>query len=522
MSILPAAAGTPAKPSFTERMIKDLIAGLTVSFVAISLGAAFGAFAGRGAMSGILSAGVICLVCALLGGTRIQCSGPTAPMSAVMITAVVFATSADGLGKAVPGANPDQFLNIVLVLTGLAILLMAVFRLGRFITLVPKIVISGFMNGIAVLIFVGEIKTLFGLKSSGVLLGGIAWNVGVALVTTALCFALPSLLKRIPKVGHFIPGALAGIVGMTAFVQIAGVDIARVPMGGADGSFVDMVREQFPRDWSMPMVWAALPFVGNLALLAYLDTLLTALVVDKLVKEDLGVKETTNQNRELAAQGLANGLVGLFGGIPGAQATIRSVLILKEGATMRLAGVAAGLFVLVEMFALQDLIAMIPSAVFSGVLLKVGYDVMDWQPLKAAGRQIIGREAPDDARVKTVAGLDLFFILGTTAVTIVVNLNVAVITFVVLFYLLKKKGVKVPDLPELADAEEEWVSDHAEGLSSAQLDAVVDSHFDSEEAAHPKSADEGTALAEGDEVAEGGASEGEKTREATASSGSSS
>jgi SulP family sulfate permease len=456
-----AAADSNGEQTFAQRAIRDLLAGLTVSFVAISLGAAFGAFAGRGAMAGILSAGVIGLVCALLGGTRIQCSGPTAPMSAVMLTAVLFAKSPDGLAKAVPGANPDQFLNIVLVLTGLAIILMAVFRLGKFISLVPKVVISGFMNGIAVLIWIGEGKTLLGLKGSGVLQGGIALNAAVAGAILVLCFLLPGFLKRIPKVGHYIPTALAAIAIGTVGVHLAALDIALVNMGSAGGSVVDMVKEQFPREWSQSMVMAALPFVGSLTLLAYLDTLLTALVVDKLVKEDLGLDEKTSQNKELVAQGVANGLVGLFGGIPGAQATIRSVLILKEGATMRLAGVAAGLFVLVEMVALQDLIAKIPSAVFSGILIKVGYDVMDWGPLKAAGRQLLGKEADPEATVKKVAGIDMFFILGTTVVTIVVNLNAAVISFVVLYYVFKRTSIKVPDLPDLAGAEEE--GDEAKG-----------------------------------------------------------
>jgi sulfate permease, SulP family len=472
------APGGDQSQSKSQRIIKDLLAGLTVSFVAISLGAAFGAFAGRGAMSGILSAGIIGLICALFGGTRIQCSGPTAPMSAVMLTAVVFAQ--DGLAKAVPGASPDQFLNITLVLTGAAIFLMAVFRLGKFISMVPKVVISGFMNGIAVLIWVGEVKTLGGLKAGGPIAGGVVVNVAIATVALVLCFTLPPLLKKIPGIGHYVPGTLAAIVAMTAGVHLAGLEVGLVKMG-AGGSVVDMVQSQFPREWSMPMVMAALPFVGSLALLAYLDTLLTALVVDKKVKEDLGLDETTGQNKELAAQGLANALVGFVGGIPGAQATIRSVLILKEGATMRLAGVAAGLFVLVEMLALQDLIAMIPTAVFSGVLIKVGYDVMDWPPLKAAGRQLLKRAPDPEAAVRKVGRLDLFFILGTTIVTLAVNLNVAVITFVILFYVLKKASVKVPDLPELDDVGDEWASDHETGMGGTEVDIAVHHHHDAEE-----------------------------------------
>jgi SulP family sulfate permease len=182
--------------------------------------------------------------------------------------------------------------------------------------------------------------------------------------------------------------------------------------------------------------------VFSLGLLAYLDTLLTALVVDKKVKEDLGLNEKTKQDKELVAQGLANAAVGFFGGIPGAQATIRSVLILTEGATMRIAGVAVGIYVLVEMLMLQDLIALIPSAVFSGVLLKVGYDVMDWPPLVKYAKGLVGRLPALRPRV---TGIDMFFVLGTTVVTIVVNLNVAVGAFVVLFYLLRRLGLRVPD-----------------------------------------------------------------------------
>ena len=106
-------------------------------------------------------------------------------------------------------------------------------------------------------------------------------------------------------------------------------------------------------------------FSLQLAMLCYLDTLLTSLVVDKLNGEQ------TAKNKELAAQGLANGAVTLFGGLPGAQATIRSVLILKEGATMRLAGISAGIFVIIEMLLLQKLVKLIPQAVFCGILFKV-------------------------------------------------------------------------------------------------------------------------------------------------------
>ncbi|MEZ6185677.1 MAG: SulP family inorganic anion transporter [Planctomycetota bacterium] len=444
----------PASSSFSGKdLFRNLVAGLTVSFVAISLGAAFGELSGRGATAGILSAGVIAFLTALFGGTRIQCSGPTAPMTAVVVVVVAFAQDPAGLAKAIPGANPDHFINVTLILTGAMLALLAVFRLGRFISYVPKVVISGFMNGIAVLIWVGEVKKLFGLGGKSVLAGGVALNLGIALVTLALCFTLPKLLRRVGPMGHYLPATLIAIALMTLVVHLGFGEAARVKMGASDQSLLEHLRSQFPTDWSFPIVSLAGYYALNLVLLAYLDTLLTALVVDKLMEQDLGVEEQTKQNKELAAQGLANAAAGLIGGIPGAQATIRSVLILKEGATMRLAGVAVGAFVLIEMLAFQDLIALIPSAVFSGVLIKVGYDVMDWGPLVASGRKALGKVPPATALMKDVAWIDMLFVVGTTAVTIAVNLNAAVISFLVLFYALRLRGIRVPDFATPQPAE---------------------------------------------------------------------
>lgn len=392
------------------------------------------------------------MITAAFGGTRIQCSGPTAPMTAV--TVAIIAVIADGYLSKIPDANQDHFLNIVLLLTGLMLLLAAVLRLGKFINLVPKVVISGFMNGIAVLIWLGEIKTLFGLKTTtdpetgaevaDILTGGIAMNLGVALATLALCFLVPPILKRVnPRLSSFLPATLVAIILMSVGVYVTGLGVERVPLGGSIGSLSDltgMVKEQWPTNWSMQLIWLALPFAGQLAMLAYLDTLLTSLVVDKKVQYMFGTDEVTAQNKELAAQGVANAAVATFGGIPGAQATIRSVLILNEGAVSRIAGVMVGIFVLVEMILFQDLITMIPQAVFSGVLIKVGYDVFDWQPVKVYVRELREGKVPtatDPTPRPMVTHLNMLFILGTTLVTVLVNLNVAVVAFCVLFYVVR-------------------------------------------------------------------------------------
>ena len=439
--------------NFAGELARNLIAGLAVSFVAISLGAAFGILSERGAFAGILSAGIIALITALFGGTRIQTSGPTAPMTAVMVLIMAYAASSrqfegNGLLEALPDADPVQFVNLVMVLCGIILVAAAIFRLGRFIQFVPKVVISGFMNGIAILIWVDQAKKLFGIGGQERISGSLAVNVAVALAALLIAFAVPMLTVRFfSRWKAFIPpGTLVAIVAVTIAVQLMNADIQMVQTEKVEksiGAWVDVVQKNVPTDWSGQLVWLAIPFALQLAMLCYLDTLLTSLVVDKKMTEKFGREERTKQNKELAAQGAANAAVACLGGIPGAQATIRSVLILNEGATWRIAGVAVGIFALVEMLVFQDYISTIPVAVFTGILFKVGYDVFDWQPCVIYVKGLLGKRDP--VGIFDVGHREIFFIAGTAAVTLVKDLNTAVIAFTALFYLVRLKFT-VPDL----------------------------------------------------------------------------
>jgi SulP family sulfate permease len=154
--------------------------------------------------------------------------------------------------------------------------------------------------------------------------------------------------------------------------------------------------------------------------------------------------EKTKPNQELAAQGLAHVAVALVGGIPGAQATIRSVLLVKEGAAWRWVGVLVGILALIEMLVFQGYIRLIPQAVFSGVLIKVGYDVFDWEPIVAwlrgpSSASKIAEEGDESTASRRptmrVSTLDLVFVFGTCLLTVFVDLNVAVALFTTLFYL---------------------------------------------------------------------------------------
>lgn len=176
-----------------------------------------------------------------------------------------------------------------------------------------------------------------------------------------------------------------------------------------------------PRLYTSEMMIHAVPLALQLCVLAYLDSLLTSLIIDKMTREK------TRHDRELLAQGLANGLAAILQGIPGAQATIRSVLLLKEGAQSRMAGVFVGLFTLMGFLVFGKLIVLIASSVFIGVLFKAGLDVFDRDfPIAFFRYRWMRRKQRN---------IQLFFIAYTTVITVLVDLNVAVLTGTVLFYL---------------------------------------------------------------------------------------
>ncbi len=446
----------PKQQSFPQILITNLLAGLSVSFVAVSLGAAFGLLSGRGAFAGMISAGLIAIITSALGGTRIQCSGPTAPMTAV--TTILVAAAHDQISIRGTGMSQDHFVNLVLILTGVLLVVMAVLRLGRFIALVPKVVVSGFMNGIAVLIWLNESKRLFGLGDKTAIGGEMLFNVLVALGTLAITFGFPPLIKKVaPSLAKLLPGTLVAILVATALTHAFALGIEQVAITGQLSSVADivnLVQSQIPRDVSTGAIWLAAGFALQLALLAYLDTLLTALVMEKKFKEVFGRSEPTKRNKELAAQGLANAAVSLFGGIPGAQATIRSVLILNERATWRIAGVFVGVFVLIEMLLLQDYVSLIPQAVLTGVLFKVGYDVFDWAPIMefiSPRKTLEAAEGIEPSHPELLARpttAQVAIVAATTIVTVTVGLNEAVVAFTLLFWVLRKYW-KLRDLEEV-------------------------------------------------------------------------
>jgi SulP family sulfate permease len=421
--------------------LNDFLAGLTTSFAAIALGAAFGIQSGRGAFAGMIAAAVIPIITSIFGGTRLQASGPTAPMTAV--TALVVASAYEQFEKG--SGNAEQFITLVFILNALFLIIAGLTKLGKFISFVPQVVVIGFMNGIAVLIWWDQIKKLFGVGGVDAIAGPVWQNLIFASVCFATILLFPWVLKtvKIPeKIRPFIPGTLVVIVSLTYIFLFSPLELETVKLGtsvNSIASFWDLIKSLVPTTeiLKMDIILKALPFALQLTLLAYLDSLLTSLVIDKITNEK------SQKNKELIAQGLGNAVTAIVGGIPGAQATIRSVILLKEGAKTRLAGVLVGLFTLLGLFVFQNLITLVASSIFIGVLVKAGLDVFEKDYLK----DFIVKKWYQDKTYLWQFG----FVLYTTVLTVLIDLNVAVISGTILFY-LAKKFLQIKDIEEIEES----------------------------------------------------------------------
>ena len=429
--------------------VYDIIAGLTVSFAALSLGAAFGTMSGRGAFAGMVGAAIIPIITSIFGGTRLQASGPTAPMTAVSALVVAFAYE-----NFQDKIFAEQFITLIFIMNALFLIILGILKIGRFIQYVPQVIILGFMNGIGLLIWFDQIKRLFGLGDKTQINGSLTNNIIIALLTLGAIYLIPILLRKagVPqKVRKFIPSMFLTIILATIVTSMMNLEIEHVSLGNtvsSFGEFWNTIMLYFPNNAQLitsDIMIQALPFALQLTLLAYLDSLLTSLVIDNMTKEK------TKQDKELIAQGLANGASAILQGIPGAQATIRSVLLLKEGAKTRLAGVMVGIFTLFGFLVFSKYIVMITSAVFVGVLFKAGLDVVD--------RDFMIAYYKNNWKYNKLRNIQLFFIVYSTLITVFIDLNVAVVTGTILFFVAKKYMGITDAEDDFSNVESEFIQD---------------------------------------------------------------
>jgi SulP family sulfate permease len=415
----------------------DLFGGITAGIVALPLALAFGVSSGLGPSAGLYGAIFVSFFAALFGGTNTQISGPTAPMTAVSM--VVIAGIIAGLDGDINKALP--VILTVFLLGGLMQIGMGAIGLGKYIKYIPYPVVSGFMTAIGVIILVTQIlpslgyypkedvelvnqfkplaeeiilenilkeeagegilvledfketikraelvteaqvlkesQTLAGRETSGVIgaikvmpraLRNLNWlEVILALGTIFIIYGF----KRITTV---VPSTLVALLVMSGVA--IGFDlnyrpIEEIPGGLPIPNFA--IFSGFNLSSITPYFFTAL----TLALLGAIDSLLTSVVADNMTKTK------HKPNKELIGQGIGNSIAAVFGGIPGAGATIRTVVNIKAGGKTRLSGMTAGVMLLIILLALGPAASQIPAAVLAGILITVGIDVMDYKGLKA-------------------------------------------------------------------------------------------------------------------------------------------
>lgn len=428
----------------------DAFGGITAGIVALPLALAFGVSSGLGPSAGLYGAIFISFFAALFGGTSTQISGPTAPMTAVsmVVIAGIIATNDGDVEKALPT------ILTVFLLAGLLQIGLGIIGLGKYIRYIPYPVVSGFMTAIGVIILVTQIlpsigyypkedmdfvnqfkpqaeevilenilkeetgegilvlenfketisrasntteadilkesKTLAGKETSGVLgalkilpraLQNINWlELALALGTIFIIYGF----KRITTA---VPSTLVALVVMTGVAL--GFNLNYRPIEEIPGGFPTPnlgIFTDFSLSSVAPYIFTAL----TLALLGAIDSLLTSVVADNMTKTK------HKPNKELIGQGIGNSIGALFGGIPGAGATIRTVVNINSGGKTKLSGMIAGLMLLIILLGLGPIASKIPAAVLAGILITVGIGVMDYKGLRAIP------SLPKDAKIGPV------------------------------------------------------------------------------------------------------------------------
>ncbi len=343
----------------------DILGGITAGIIALPLALAFGEASGVGPIAGLWGAIMVGFFASLFGGTGSQISGPTGPM--VVVFAGIYSVLSD---------SPALVFTSV-ILAGAFMILFGIFRLGQYIRLVPYPVISGFMSGIGCIIIALQLPRIFGSEAEGS--GVIAALSSVPDAATnpnlyALGLTIFTLLTVFfwPKAwGKFLPSPLAAlIIGTIICVLMPGAPIlGNIPIG-----LPSLVIPSLSVDTLYVVIEAAL----LLALLGAIDSLLTSLVADNMTRT------RHDSNRELVGQGIGNMAAGFVGGVPGAGATMRTVINIRTGGETKISGMVHGLLLLAVVLVLSPLAEEIPHAVLAGILIKVGLDIIDWRYLTRA------------------------------------------------------------------------------------------------------------------------------------------
>lgn len=352
----------------------DAFGGLTAAVVALPMALAFGVAATGDPAPGLWGAVIIGLVASLFGGTPTLISEPTGPMT-VVFTSVILSLTATAPNQETAMAMAFT----VVILAGIFQILFGVFRLGRYVTQMPYTVISGFMSGIGAILVILQLPAFLGQKASGGVIGTLTslpaliagvqpMELALAVITVAILWFTPAGVKK-----YCPPQLLALVLGTVLSVTLfQDAGLKTIPAFNAE-----LPTLQTPNFTGGQM---RLMFVDAavLGMLGCIDALLTSVVADSLTRTE------HDSNKELVGQGLANIVSGLFGGLPGAGATMGTVVNIQAGGRTALSGLIRALILMVVVLAAAPLASTIPLAVLAGIALKVGIDIIDWDFLQRA------------------------------------------------------------------------------------------------------------------------------------------
>ena len=355
-----------------EKFMADLMAGIIVGIVALPLAIAFGIASGVSPQQGLITAIIGGFIVSFLGGSSVQIGGPTGAFI-VIVYGIIQSFGIEGLA-------------IATAMAGIILLLMGIFKLGTIIRFIPYPIVIGFTSGIALTIFTTQIKDLFGLTMESVPADFISkwiayfqsfgttniWSLGIGLISILLIIITPKLSKK-------IPGSLVAIIIMTIIAYVLKHHF------GITG--IETIGDRFTIDSSLPQpaglhinmetINQLLPAAFTIAMLGAIESLLSATVADGVIGD------RHDSNTELIAQGAANIVAPLFGGIPATGAIARTMTNINNGGKTPIAGIIHAVILLLILLFLMPLAQYIPMACLAGVLVIVSYNMSGWRVFKA-------------------------------------------------------------------------------------------------------------------------------------------
>tara|TARA_B110000971_G_scaffold200310_1_gene218236 strand:- start:1247 stop:2881 length:1635 start_codon:yes stop_codon:yes gene_type:complete len=370
----------------------EILAGLTVALALVPEAIAFAFVAGVAPLSGLYAAFIVGIITALIGGRPGMISGATGALAVVMVALV-----AD---------HGTQYLFATVILMGLIQLIAGIFKLGKFIRMVPQPVMLGFVNGLAIVIGISQIsqfKTINSLGESVWITGNtLIYSIGFVILTMSVIWLLPKITKA-------LPATLVAILLTTILVIVFKINIPSVgDLASVKGGLPNFLIPNVPIN--LETLKIILPYAFILAAIGLIESLLTLNLVGEITNKRGGASQ------ECLAQGIANTVTGFFGGMGGCAMIGQSMINVKSGGRTRIAGIAAALFLLIFILYTSTLIEMIPIAALVGVMFMVVIGTFAWNSLKI---------------LFLVPKSDAIVIILVTAVTVVADLAVAVIVGVI-------------------------------------------------------------------------------------------